>query len=109
MFHSRYNGMLFVRSLLFPFLKIIAIIPFFHAVGIRLSDNHSVYSLASVFEMLAFNISMVVWSIAVSVPFFIYLRAASTSYDVIFDTPSGSTWIMVLCPLCPYRIPLFVL
>ena len=46
-----YIGLYLLRSFLFPFLKIITILSFFHAVGIRLSDKHLEYSLASVFEM----------------------------------------------------------
>ena len=42
-------------------VKTIIALAFFHIVGIRLSDKHLVYSLASVFEMVsspAFNVSM---------------------------------------------------
>ena len=102
MFDSRHVGLLFLRSFLFPFLKIITILAFFYTVGIRLSNNHLVYCLASVFEMVsspAFNVSMFIWSLPVAVPFFISRRAASTSHDVIFGTSFGSVWIMVLCSL----------
>ena len=74
---------------------------FFHAVGIRLSDKHLVFSLASVFEMVtspAFNVSMFIWSLPVAVPLFIY-RAASTSHDVISGTSFGSVWIRVFSSL----------
>ena len=80
MFHSRHTSLYFLMSFLFPFLKIIIILEFFHTVGIHLSDKHLVYSLASVFEMVsspAFNISMFIWSLPVAVPFFISRRAAS--------------------------------
>ena len=59
-----------MRYFLFTFLKIIAILAYFHVLGIRLSDKHLVYSLASVFEMVfspAFNVSMFVWSLPVAV------------------------------------------
>ena len=68
MFDNRLIDVLFLRSSLFIFLKIIAIIAFFHAVGIRLSDKYLVYSLASVFEMVSsptFNVSMFIWSLSV--------------------------------------------
>ena len=58
MFDSRHIGLYLLKSFLFPFLKVIT---FFHAVGIRLSDKHLVYSLASVFEIVyspAFNVSL---------------------------------------------------
>ena len=61
MFDSRHIGMQFLRSFLFPFLKFVIILAFFHAVCIRLSDKHLVYRLASVLEMVsspAFNVSM---------------------------------------------------
>ena len=91
MLYSRHIGLSFVRSFLFPFLK-----------SIRLSDNNLMYSLTSVFEVVsspAFNISMFIWSLAVSVPFHISLRAASISQDVVSDIPFRSTWIMILCPM----------
>ena len=81
-------------------MKIIIILTFSHAVGIRLS-KHLVHSLA-VFKMVsspAFNGSMFVWSSPVAVPFFISRSAASTSHDVISGTSFGSMWIMVLCSL----------
>ena len=53
MFDSRHIDMYFLRSFLFPFLKIIIILAFFHVVGIRISDKHVVYSLASVFEIVS--------------------------------------------------------
>ena len=62
-------------------------------MGIRLSEKHLVYSLASVFEMVYspdFNVYMFLWSLHVAVPFFISRSAASTSYDVISDTSFGS-------------------
>ena len=65
---------------------------FFHAVGIRISDKHLVYSLPSVFEVVsspAFNVSMLIWSLPVAVPFFISRCAASTSHDVISGTSFG--------------------
>ena len=49
---------------------------FFHDVGIRLSDTHLVYSLASVIEIvssLAFNVSMFIWSLPVAVPYLVVL------------------------------------
>ena len=100
MFDSRHIGLEFLRSFLFPFLKIITILTFFHVVGIRFSDKHLVYSLANVFEMVsspALNISMFIWSLPVT--FIIFLCAASTSHDVICGTIFGSMWIMVLCSL----------
>ena len=66
MLDSGHIGLEFLRSFLFPFLKIIIILGFFHAVGICLSDKHLMYSLASVFEMVsypAFNVSMFIWSL----------------------------------------------
>ena len=81
------------------FLKIITIVVFFHAVGIRLSDKHLLYSLASVFEMVsspAFNDSIFILSLPVAVPFFISRSVASTSHDVISGTSFWSVWIMVL-------------
>ena len=115
MFDSRCIGLLFLRSFLFRFLKIIAILAFFHAVGIRFSDKHLVYSLANVFEMVsspAFNVSMFIWSLPVVVPFFISRIAYSTSHDLISGISFGSVWITVLCSLsyiARCRIPLFVL
>ena len=99
MFDSRHIGLFFLRSFLFPFLKISTIIAFFHAVGIRLSDKHLVYSLASVFKMVsspAFNILMFMWLLPVAVPFFISHSAVSTSHDAISGTLFGSVWIIVL-------------
>ena len=75
---------------------------FFHAVGIRLSDKHLVYNLASVFEMVsspASNVSIFILSLPVAVPFFISRSAASTSHDVISGTCFGSVWIVVFCSL----------
>ena len=69
MFDSRHIGLYFLRSFLFPFLNIIIVLAFFYAAGIRLSDKHLVYSLASVFEMVsspAFNVSMFIWSLPVA-------------------------------------------
>ena len=89
-------------SFLFPFLKIIIILAFFHAVDIRFSDKHLVYSLASIYEVEsspAFNVSMFIWSLPVAVPFFISRSAASTSHDVTSGTSFGSVWIKVLCLL----------
>ena len=71
---------------LISLLYIITILAFFHAVGIRLSDKHLVYSLASAFEMVSspvFNVSMFIWWLFVAVPFFISRSAASISHDVI--------------------------
>ena len=71
-------------------------------MGIRFSDKHLVYSLASVFDIIsspAFNVSMFIWSLPVAVSFFISRNAASTSRDVISGTSFGSVWIMVLCSL----------
>ena len=68
-------------------------------MGIRLSEKHLGYSLASVFEMVsspAFNVSMFIWSLPVAVPFFISRSAASTSHIAISGTSFGSVWIMVL-------------
>ena len=65
MFDSRHIGLYILKSFLFSFLKLITIIAFFHAKGIRLSDKHLVYSLASVFKMVfspAFNVSIKVQS-----------------------------------------------
>ena len=66
----------------------------FHAVGIRFSNKHLVYNLASVFEMIfsAFNVSMLIWSLPVVVPFFISRSATSTSQDII----SGTSWVSVI-------------
>ena len=47
----------------------------------------------------AFNISMFILSLPITVPLFISLSAASTSHDVISGTCFGSVWIMVLCSL----------
>ena len=114
MFDGIHIGLKFLRSFLFPFLKIITTLAFFHAVGIRLSDKHLVYSLASVFEMVfspAFNVSMFIWSLPVAVPFFISRSTASTSHGIICGTSFGSVWIVVLyhCLTTRCRIPLFVL
>ena len=82
--------------ILHPFLKIITILAFFHAVRIRLSDRHLVYSLVSVFEVVpspVFNVSMFAWSLPVAVPFFISHSAASTSHSVISGTSFGSVWM----------------
>ena len=71
-------------------------------MGIRLSDKHLVYSVASVFEMVsspAFNVSMFIWSLPGVVQFFIPHSAASTSLDVISGTSLGSVCIMVFCSL----------
>ena len=71
-------------------------------MGNCLSDNHFVYSLASVFDVVsspAFYVSMFIWSLPVAVPFFISCSAASTSHDVISGTSFGSMWIMVLFSL----------
>ena len=80
--------------------KIITILAFFHVVGIRFSDKHLVYSLASVFEMVsspAFNVSMFMWLLSVLI--FISRSAASTSHDVISGTSFESVWIVILCSL----------
>ena len=104
-----------MRSFLFPFLKIIIILAFFHAAGIRLSDKHLVYSLASVFEMVsapAFNVSMFIWSLPVAVTFSISRSAASTSHDVISGTSllgQCRLWYSVHCRISRCRISLFVL
>ena len=45
MYDSRRIARKFLGSFLFPFLKNIAILAFFQAVGIRLFDKHLVYSL----------------------------------------------------------------
>ena len=85
-----------MRYNLFPFMKIIIMLAFFVAVGIRLSDKHLVYSLAGVFEIVsspAFSVSMFIWSLPVSVPLFISRSAASTSHDVISGTYFGSVWL----------------
>ena len=87
---------------LLPFLKIITILAFFHAMGIRLSDKQLVYSLASVFEMVsspAFNVSIFILSLPVVVTFFIFHCFASTSRDVIAGTYFGSVLIMALSSL----------
>ena len=102
MFDRRHIGLYFLMFFLFPFLKIIISLVVYHAVTIRLSDKHLVYSLANVFQMVssrAFNVSMLIWSLPVAVPFFISGSAASTSHDIICGTSSGSVWIMVLCSL----------
>ena len=57
-------------------------------MGIRLSDTHLMYSLASVFEMvssLVFTVSIFKTVVAVAVPFVISLSAI------------GSVGIVVLC------------
>ena len=72
----------------------------FKDVGIRLSEKHFVYSLASVFEMIsspAFNVSMFIWSLPVALPLFKSRSAASTTHDVISGTSYGSVWMMVRC------------
>ena len=51
-------------------------------MGVRLSDKHLIYSLASVFKMVsspAFNISMFILSFTAAVPFFISHSDASAS------------------------------
>ena len=75
------------KSFLFPNLKIITILPFFHAVCIRLSYKHLVYSLASVIEIIyspAFNVSMVIWSLPVAVAFFIS-RSFINTFIVLYS------------------------
>ena len=82
MFDSIHISLQLLRHFL---LKSIINKALFHAVGIRLSDKHLVYSLASVFGMVSspvFNVSMFTWSLPVAVPFF-SRSAASTSHDVI--------------------------
>ena len=75
-------------TFLFPFLEIINILAFFHAVSIRLSDKHLVFRLASVFKVVSSPaLSMFMWSLPVAVPFFIVSRsAASTSHHVVSGT-----------------------
>ena len=102
-FSSSVFSSLFITTFFYPSLKIITILAFFHAVGIRLSGKHLVYSLENVFERVsfpAFNVSMFIWLLPVAVPFFIYYRcAASTSHDVISGTSFGSVWTMATCSL----------
>ena len=91
-----------------------AILVFFHAVCIRLSDKHSVYSLASIFEMVsspAFNVSMFMWLLPVAIPFFISRSAVSTSHDVFSGTSLGQCGLRhsVHSHIARCRIPLFVL
>ena len=103
-FDCKHIRLIFLRFFFFPFLKTISILVFFHAVGIRLSDTYLVYSLANIFEMvfsLSFNVSMLIWSLPIAVPFFISCDAASTSLGVYYGTSFGSEWFIVLCSL-PY-------
>ena len=68
------------------------ILAFFHAVSIRLSDKDLIYSPGSVFEKVsspAFNVSMIMWSLPVAVPFFISRSSASTCHDDILGTSFG--------------------
>ena len=93
MFDSRHISQYFLRSFLFPILKVVIILTFFHAVGTRLSDKHFVYTLASVFQMVlfsAFNVSMFIWSLPISVQLFLSRRASSTTHDVISGTSVGT-------------------
>ena len=67
------------------FRRIIVISAFFHAVGIRLSDKHLVYSLASVLEMVSspvFNVSMFIWSLPVNNNNNIFIWYSATSIIV---------------------------
>ena len=71
-------------------------------MSIRFSNNHLVYNLTSVIEMVyspAFNVTMFTWSMPVAIPFFISRNAASTSHDVISGTSFDPVGIMVLCAL----------
>ena len=82
-------------------------------MGIRLSDKHLVYSLASVFEMessRAFNVSMFIWSLPVAVPFFTSRSANSTFHDAISGTlGQRGLWYSVHCRIARCIIHLFVL
>ena len=69
-------------------------------MGIRVSDKHLVYSLASVFDMVsspAFNVWMFIWSLPVAVQFFKFRSAASTSHDVISGISFELVWYSVHC------------
>ena len=95
MFDSRHIGFIFLRFSLFLFLKIINILAFFHAAGIRLSDRYLVYSLASIVSCFqCLNVLL-----PVAFPFFISRRAASICYYVLYGTSFGSVWIIVFCSL----------
>ena len=91
----------------------ITTLAFFRAVGIRLSDKHLEYSLASVLEMVsfhAFNVSMFIWSLPVTVPFFITLNVASISHDDLVPLLGQcGLWYSVHCRIARCRISLFVL
>ena len=104
-------GLKFLRSFLFPFLKIITILAFFHAVGIRLFDKHLVYSLASVFEMVsspAFNVSMFIWSLLVAAPFVVLLPSPMILL-LVHLLGQCRLWYSVHCRIARCRIPLFFL
>ena len=112
MFDSRHISQYFLRSFLFPILKVVIILTFFHAAGTRLSDKHFVYTLASVFQMVlfsAFNVSMFIWSLPISVQLFLSRRASSTTHDVISGTSFGTVWVMVPCSLSYSSVGIFLL
>ena len=64
--------------------------------------KHLVYSSASLSEMVAstaFNVSIIMRSLPVALPFFVPLGAASTAHGVISVTFSGlcESWYSVHC------------
>ena len=81
---------------------IITFLVFFHSVDTHLSDKHSVYSLANVFEMVfspAFNIFIFMWSLPDAVAFFIFLSVDFTSPIVFSGTSFGPVWFIELSSL----------
>ena len=81
---------------------IITFLAFFHSVDTHLSDKHSVYSLANVFEMVfypAFNIFIFMWSLPDAVAFFIFLSVDFISPIVFSGTSFGPVWFIVLSSL----------
>ena len=100
-------------SFLFPFLKNITIFASFHVLGMHRSVMQFVYSLASCFAIIsspAFSVSMLIGSFPASFPFFIFLRAASTSHAIIGGILRGMFVLLQLgrCHIILSRILLFV-
>ena len=101
-FDNKYIRLIFLRFFFFPFLKTITILVFFHAVCIRLSDTYLVYSLANIFEMvysLSFNVSMLIWSLPIAVPFSYLVMLLPPPLVFSMVPLFGSVWIIVLCSL----------
>ena len=70
----------------------------FHALGMRRSVMHFVYSFASCFAMVsshAFSVSMLTRSFPNSFTYFVFLGAAYTSHAIIGGTSSGYVCIVI--------------